>query len=73
MSDGGPMVTYLQKLPEPRRGTEIIGGPLDGCESDVPLGANAFEDKGHLYVLAADDTGARYWDYRGYALVGPKA
>lgn len=49
---------------------ECIGGPLDGDTSDVPPGCDAFDHFGHMYRLDREDTGAPFWRYVGYCLVG---
>lgn len=49
---------------------EILGGPLDGQFSGVPGNSNTFEHNGHLYTLESEDTGAKFWKYAGYCIVG---
>ena len=56
---------------EARPKLECLGGPACGMECHYEpsgwLNLVALDCKGvHRYILAQDDTGARYWSYTGF-------
>ncbi len=58
--------------PRSAHSIEVLQGPLDGEYSDMPAGCDTFEWNGHLYRIQREDTGAPFWLYAGYVLVGDR-